>query len=215
MTSVILFSKILSIKEKHMKKGTLCIVIGVLLILAALGVACYNIIDENKANELSSSVLEQLAPEIIEATEEVMPNYQIFPDMEMPVKEIDGNDYIGVLEFLAFDMELPVMSDWSYPKLKTAPCRYSGSAYKNDMVICAHNYDCHFGVLKSMIPGEMITFTDMDGNEFLYEVAEIEVLDPYATEEMTSGDWDLTLFTCTYGGQERVTVRCIRSEYIY
>ena len=25
---------------------------------------------------------------------------------------------------------------------------------------------------------------------------------------MTSGDWDLTLFTCTYGGQERYTVRC-------
>ena len=63
-----------------------------------------------------------------------------------------------------------------------------------------------------MIPGEIITFTDMDGNVFFYEVAEIEILDPYAKEEMLSGEWDLTLFTCTYGGQERVTVRCIVKE---
>ena len=195
-----------------MKKGNLLILIGIFLILAAMGLASYNLMDENNANEQSSEVLTQLAPEIVDVAEEETPDYQVFPDMEMPVKEIDGNDYIGVLKFSTFDMEMPVMSDWSYPKLKISPCRYSGSAYKNDMVICAHNYDCHFGVLKSMISGEVITFTDMDGNEFLYEVAEIEVLDPFATEEMTSGDWDLTLFTCTYGGQERVTVRCTLKE---
>ena len=195
-----------------MKKGNLLILIGIFLILASMGLACYNLMDENNANEQSSEVLTQLAPEIVDVAEEETPDYQVFPDMEMPVKEIDGNDYIGVLKFSTFGMEMPVMRDWSYPKLKISPCRYSGSAYKNDMVICAHNYDCHFGVLKSMIPGEVITFTDMDGNEFLYEVAEIEVLDPFATEEMTSGDWDLTLFTCTYGGQERVTVRCTLKE---
>lgn len=195
-----------------MKKGNLWILFGIILILTAMGLACYNLMDENKANEQSYEVLIQLTPEIVDVAEEETPDYQVFPDMEMPVKEIDGNDYIGVLKFSTFDMEMPVMSDWSYPKLKISPCRYSGSAYKNDMVICAHNYDCHFGVLKSMIPGEVITFTDMDGNEFLYEVAEIEVLDPFATEEMTSGDWDLTLFTCTYGGQERVTVRCTLKE---
>lgn len=25
---------------------------------------------------------------------------------------------------------------------------------------------------------------------------------------MTSGDYPLTLFTCTYGGKSRITVRC-------
>ena len=33
-----------------------------------------------------------------------------------------------------------------------------------------------------------------------------------AVEEMTAGEYDLTLFTCTYGGQSRVTVRCDREE---
>lgn len=194
-----------------MRRGNLCILIGIVLIMAALGLAVYNITDEKNAFDSSSEVLIQIQPEIIEAESfgETVPDYVSFPDMEMPVKEIDGNDYIGVLNFPGFDMEMPVMSDWSYPKLKISPCRYAGSAYKNDMIICAHNYDCHFGVLKSMTLGEIVTFTDMDGNEFLYEVAEIEILDPFATEEMTSGNWDLTLFTCTYGGQDRVTVRCM------
>ncbi len=30
-------------------------------------------------------------------------------------------------------------------------------------------------------------------------------------EEMENGDWDLTLFTCAWGGRSRVAVRCIRS----
>ena len=38
----------------------------------------------------------------------------------------------------------------------------------------------------------------------------LEILQPTAVEEMTSGDYDLTLFTCTYGGATRFTVRCLR-----
>ena len=38
---------------------------------------------------------------------------------------------------------------------------------------------------------------------------ELETLSPFAIEEMTGGNWDLTLFTCTVGGQYRVTVRCV------
>jgi len=61
--------------------------------------------------------------------------------------------------------------------------------------------------LKNLVQGDAVTFTDMDGNVFCYQVAEIETLPPYATQEMTSGEWDLTLFTCTIGGQNRLTLR--------
>lgn len=62
------------------------------------------------------------------------------------------------------------------------------------MVIAGHNYSSHFGSLKNRVQGDAVTFTDMDGNVFCYQVAEIETLPPYATQEMTSGEWDLTLF---------------------
>ena len=49
----------------------------------------------------------------------------------------------------------------------------------------------------------------MDGNRFIYAVSGTEQLPGTAIEEMESGDWDLTLFTCTIGGAARVTVRCV------
>lgn len=50
---------------------------------------------------------------------------------------------------------------------------------------------------------------DADGICYQYEVAGLEELGGTAVEEMQAGDWELTLFTCTYGGRTRVTVRCV------
>ena len=108
--------------------------------------------------------------------------------------------------------ELPVMAEWDDTRLKLAPCRYSGSTKTDDLVIAAHNYARHFGGLQTLQPGDAVWFTDMDGVVTAYEVAAVEVLQPTAVEEMTAGEYDLTLFTCTYGGRSRVTVRCDRVE---
>ena len=62
--------------------------------------------------------------------------------------------------------------------------------------------------LSNLQEGDIITFTDAVGNEFTYGVAGIEILQPEEVDDMTSGQWPLTLFTCTYGGASRVTVRC-------
>ena len=79
------------------------------------------------------------------------------------------------------------------------------------MVIAGHNYGTHFGGLKRLSAGDTVTFTDMRGNTFTYTVAEIETLRPSEVEQMQSGDWDLTLFTCTTDSRSRVTVRCVRN----
>ena len=163
-----------------------------------------------------------LSPEPFEITEETntaalleeveIPDYLLNPDMEMPVENIDGIDYIGVLRIPTLELELPIISEWSYQKLKIAPCRYSGSAYQDDLIIAAHNYNSHFGNLKNLREGDTATFTDMDGNVFTYEMVELEILQPTDIEGMESGEWDLTLFTCTIGGSSRVTARFERVE---
>ena len=129
---------------------------------------------------------------------------------EMPVVEIEGNEYIGYLELPTILLSLPVMSDWSYPQLRIAPCRYSGSAYDDTMVVMAHNYDRHFGSLRSLQEGDPVQFVDMQGNIFRYEVACHELLQKGDVSEMVDNEWDLTLFSCTYGGEARVTVRLNR-----
>jgi sortase A len=211
------------------KRGKICTGIGLLLLAAALFLTAYNLWSDAKAGKTADTVLEQLKPELETAEEKAeislpalpsgesleeayIPDYILNPEMEMPVEEVDGQKYIGVLRIPALSLELPVISEWSYPSLQIAPCRYAGSVYLNNMVIAAHNYYSHFGYLKKLSQGDEITFTDTDGNVFRYEVITLETLSPFAIEEMTSGDWDLTLFTCTVGGQSRVTVRCQLTE---
>jgi len=41
-----------------------------------------------------------------------------------------------------------------------------------------------------------------------YTVSGVETLGGKDVAGMNAGDWDLTLFTCTYGGAGRVVVRC-------
>ena len=132
------------------------------------------------------------------------------PIPEMPTMAIGGNDYIGYLEIPTIGINLPVMSDWSYPQLRVAPCRFTGSAYEDTMVIMAHNYDRHFGRLSSLNTGDPVQFVDAQGNIFRYVVAGHETLGPNDVLPMVENDYDLTLFTCTYGGASRVTVRLTR-----
>ena len=96
--------------------------------------------------------------------------------------------------------------------MKVAPCRYSGSLYQDNLIICAHNYASHFGKLKNLQLGDTVLFTDMDENVVTFQMVERETLAPTDVEGMKSGDWDLTLFTCTVGGQTRVTIRFEREE---
>lgn len=148
-------------------------------------------------------------------TETGVPSYVLCPEMEMPVETVNGMEIVGILQIPVLGLELPVISQWSYPNLKKAPCRYSGSAYLNNLVICGHNYASHFGSLKKLSEGDQAVFTDMDGNVFTYRMVEQDILlpdSPSSIEEMESGDWDLTLFTCTTGGQNRVTLRFILEE---
>lgn len=215
--------------SKRRKGGAFLIAGGLLLLAAAFLLTGYNLIDEHRADADANHALELLQKEIpadplddiqlpdfsepgSEAGTVELPDYILNPDMEMPVINIEGNGYIGVLEIPALELSLPVMSEWSYPKLKIAPCRYQGSAYTGSFVIAAHNYRTHFRQLDRLKAGDQIFFTDTKGRRFLYTVDGVEILESTAVEDMLSEEWDLTLFTCTPGGQARVAVRCIRID---
>ena len=191
-------------------RGTVWINAGLLLIAAALFLSAYNEWESHEARDSARQVIAQLCDEL--PTEAGEPT--TLPDVrrEMPVKTINGRDYIGVLSIPSLELELPVISQWDYPALKVAPCRYSGSLYQDNLIICAHNYASHFGKLKELQPGDIVQFTDMDEHVVTFQMVERETLNPMDAEGMEAGDWDLTLFTCTIGGQTRVTIRLERVE---
>lgn len=194
------------------KRGTGMIRAGLLILTAALLLILYNIYLEGKARE---STLEAVAfmETVIPEEKETVNVPETLPQVikEMPEVEINGQNYIGTLEIPTLELTLGIISHWNEERLQIAPCRYAGSAYTDDLVIAAHNYHSHFGKLKELQPGDGVLFTDTEGKTVEYYVVIQEILMPEDVEEMTDGRYDLTLFTCTYGGKSRVTVRCDRS----
>ncbi len=197
------------------KKGVILMALGGLLIAMAVGLTGYNLIDERRAAASAGNVMEELDLIMAQPHEEIeglIPDYQLAPEKEMPTAKVDDNNYAGYISIPSLDLRLPVLSDWSYPNLKIAPCRYSGTAYEDNFVICAHNYRSHFGRLKNLSTGDAVQFVDIDGNVFDYVAADMEQLKPEDTFDMITADWPLSLFTCTTDGQLRLTVRCDRAQ---
>jgi sortase A len=198
-------------------------ILGAACLLAAVGFVIYNRWEAKRAGELTQSLLEDVQlgmeknqtnpPLQREDGDQDAAQIDVFQKdaydpTEMATIKVDGYDCIGILSVPVLELELPVLTDWSYTKLKKAPCHYYGSYYEKDFVIAAHNYQTHFGKLPELLAGDIVIFTDVNGAEHCYEVVLLETLPKEATQEMITSGFDLSLYTCTPGGASRVTVRC-------
>ena len=193
--------------------GVICVFLGIVCLLGAVGFVVYNRWEEQSAEEISQSLLEDVQS-IMDKEPTAPDDTETLPDVteplptEMATVKVDGYDCIGILSIPVLDVELPVLTQWSYAKLKKAPCHYYGTYYEKDFVIAAHNYKSHFGRLSQLQAGDVVFFTDVNGVAYYYEVVLLETLPKEATKEMITGGFDLSLYTCTSGGASRVTVRC-------
>lgn len=206
------------------KIGSVLMILGALLMFGAVALLLYNQQEAAKAQKNTTELLPQIMEQIEQKKKEkkdkeeepkLPESWQEFMEVEpeeLAEVELNGHKYIGYVSIPSLELDLPVMSDWSYKKLKLAPCRYMGNVSEDNLVIMAHNYEYHFGGLKDLDQGENVFFTDMNGEITIYEVVARDILNPVAIEEVTENDYDLTLFTCTYGGQSRVTVYCNRAK---
>ena len=205
------------------KAAYICMFLGAVLIIGALSLFLHNQKESNAAEEMISQILPEIIEQINENRQEASKDGNPIPDktdipveflepedLEMTEVVIDGHAYIGHLTIPKLELDLPVMSGWDYSKLRIAPCRYRGSVNGRDLVIMAHNYPKHFLRIDELNEGDKLTFCDMDGVVTRYLVVGKDVLDPSKVEDVISGEYDLTLFTCTYSGQQRITVYCDR-----
>lgn len=199
------------------RRGNILITLGILLLVGALGLSAYNIMGDRSAGAEAESILSQVKTLIDQGQDyevglEDELDYQRNPEMELPRANIAGHECVGVLQLPAIGIELPVIADFNYDELLAGPCRFFGSPYMNNLVICAHNYDTHFRRIRDLKDGDKVIFVDMDGNVFTYSVGLVEVLEATDVTEMCVSDWDLSLFTCTFDSQSRVTVRCLSDD---
>ena len=202
-------------RNKKRTGGGAILLTGIALVSSAVCLVLYNAWDDMRAgsdiSEERAVVIRQIDNNGEDYVTQTAGNFSID---KMPVKNVQGTDFAAVLSIPSLSLELPVRNEWSYPGLRRSPCRYAGSAYTRNLVICGHNYTAHFGNLKKLSEGDDVTVTAMNGDEFRYRVRTVSELSPSSVSEMTESAYDLTLFTCTIGGRMRVTVRCEQVEYI-
>lgn len=190
------------------KSGVILISLGAVLILAALLLFLHNRSEDRRAGQEAESLLEDARSAMAADTD---------PEPQEELAEEITYDYAGVIAIPDLSLELPVIDQWSYARLKVAPCRQSGAAADGDLVIAAHNYKSHFGYLDRLEPGASVIFTDMEGTVYRYAVEEIRQLEPEDAEDVSSvfsSEYPLVLYTCTPGGKARVAVFCRWDETI-
>ncbi len=199
--------------KKSLSFGKSLMILGLVLLLGAAGLYGYNLYIDHQAGQQSEAA-------VITLVEEIQKNEVAIVEVEdersdealIKVAELDGAYYMGVLTIPALEKILPIQSDWSEAKLKNTPCRYSGSIEEGELVIAGHNYKKHFTGLSKLTQGDSVVFTDLEGNQIFYEVREIYTVAATDIDGMVNSGYDLSLFTCNYGGKARVTVRCERVE---
>lgn len=200
------------------KIDKLLILIGGLLLAAAFVWLSYNIIWDLRAGKraketllaLQSFIPEDASRQISDMRSkpwEEVPEYVLNPQLPMPVRTVNGVDFVAIVTIPSLELELPIAADCSGKNLTMAPCAYSGTVYHQDFVIAGHNYTVHFGELDELKEGAAVELQDMDGNLFHYHVVATERLPEEAIEDMNNSPYDLTLFTCTNSNRSRLAVR--------
>lgn len=101
------------------KAGNVCMILGMALILAALSLFLYNEREARRAAEFSDDILSEILEDIKNQEKET--------GERRKTVEAGGKEYLGILSIPSLGLELPVLSDWSYPDLRKTPCRYTGS----------------------------------------------------------------------------------------
>ena len=199
-------------EERNMNKlGKILIIIGIILITTSATLLIYNNYKEYKAGIKSQEVLTILKTNYDQIDQTIINQKEISNNIkEMKTKTVNGYDYIGTISIPVLNLELPIMSEYDYNRLNIAPCRYYGSIYTNDLIICAHSYETHFKNIINLNQKDKIIITDVSGNVYIYEVLEIEILNPKEVSKMINNEFDLTLYTCTNDGLNRITIRCNR-----
>ncbi|MBE6976019.1 MAG: sortase [Ruminococcaceae bacterium] len=187
-----------------MKKVSLIIrILGVALILVSLGILLFNLIHTEQMGKKNAAVVTQLQGLMPPARQG---NPQDYDQQEMPALELDGVDYVCLLEVPSQGVTLPVQSQWDTNALKSRPCKFWGSIYNGNCILGGSG--SQFDFCAKLDLGDSILLTDMEGTVFTCYVQRIDRSSTANFDRLSQGDFPLTLFVRQEYASEYIIVRC-------
>ena len=132
-----------------------------------------------------------------------------YPSLAMPSLQIDGTDYVALLEIPSMNVSLPVADKWNGKKLFDSPARFCGSAYDSSLVIGGRDQEHQFAFCDKIDNGTVVIITDMTGAQFTYTVKRVDRSDSAKSAWLADGEFDLTLFCRDAYSTKYIAVRCV------
>lgn len=187
-------------------KFSVPIILGMALILGSLCLVLLVQIRLQMGAQNCAQAVQQLQKMIPDRSVGVPENR---PESRMPVLEIDGTDYVALLEIPAQGLVLPVADQWDSSNLPRSPARFSGSTYNGPLVIGGADDPRQFGFCNQIDTGATVTVTDLTGAQFSYTVSRVDRAGQAETQWLTQADYDLTLFCRDPYSMDYLAVRCL------
>jgi len=152
------------------------------------------------------SVLENMIPPIQNGQPSNRGNYT------MPCLELDGVDYIGLIEAPSLHIKLPIGNAWSVDQIQQHPCRYDGSMYNRSLILGGIDHVGQFGFLSTMSIGDAIYITDVTGVRFTYSISSVERANEISDSALSTQQHDLVLFTKDSLHMDYVIIHCVAQQ---
>ena len=136
-------------------------ILGLLLIIMCLVFALTTVFKTKQAQKETPIIVEIINNSLPDRNSISIDEYA---GHDMPAIELDGTDYIGLIEVPRFSIQLPVQGDWENKDLAKGPCRFWGSIYNSNLIIGGENQQAQFEFCQQVDIGEKINIIDMRVN---------------------------------------------------
>ena len=162
--------------------------------------------------------------EALNDNEEINMNEVVIIEPEMPEPQIattsTGIDYynIGTVNIPSINVNYPILqyvNEEDIDKLlKISPCKFWGADPNQigNLCIVGHNYRSSkfFSKVPTLDNGDIVEITDLSGKTIQYSVYDKYIVEPTdldCTSQITNGQKEVTLITCTNDNKQRYIIK--------
>lgn len=234
MNQILVTQKLYVTPELRRKKKIYRIqfLLSVFLVCLLFSYYIYAEYDRSKSEEVSQEILEGMAKEqevdttikktdniivvALEDDEEEIVEAQAQTPLATNYTTGSGANYTieAIVRVPRLEINYPVISETSEELLKISINKYWGPAPNQvgNYCVVGHNYKSKkmFGRLSEAVNGDIVELEDMSGNVVKYSVYDrytVEPTDTRCTSQLTGGNREVTLITCTNYGKQRLVVK--------
>ena len=234
MNQILVSEKVYVTPELKRKRKTYKVIFILCLVLIVILTGYYVLAeyDKSQKEQISREILNQMNDSTTvednfivvaldeETTEEEVPivEMQTTTSTNTIDSEVTANGVSyqteAILDYPKLGINYPVLSEESEELLKVSLCKYWGPNPNKvwNYFIVGHYYlsGKMFGKLSSAAVGYEITLTDLNNNKVTYVVYNryiVEPTDVSCTSQLTNGQREITLITCTNYGKQRLVVK--------